>query len=56
MTFTRQKGRRVPIHIQKAVENEVSKLVKRGHLEKLTEVGEDIFVSLVVITHKAMGP
>ncbi len=55
MTVTQQKGRRVPIHIQKAVEKEVNKLVKGGHLEKLTEVGEDIFVSPVVITHKSDG-
>ena len=55
MTVSQQKGRRVPIHIQKAVETEVNKLVKGGQLEKLTEVGEDIFVSPVVITHKSDG-
>ncbi len=45
----------MPIHIQKAVENEVKKRVKGGHLEKETEVGEDIFVSPEEITHKSQG-
>ena len=55
MTITQQKGRRVPIHIQTAVEKEVEKLIDGGHIERLTEVGEDIFVTSVVITHKSDG-
>ncbi len=55
MEIIQQKGRRVSIHIQTAVENEVDKLLKQGHIEKLTEIGEDIFVSPVVITRKSDG-
>ena len=53
MVITQQKGRRVPIHIQSAVEKEVQKLIDGGHIERLAEVGEDAFVSPVVITHKS---
>ena len=45
----------MPIHIQSAVEEEVTKLIDGGHIEWLTEVGEKIFVSPVVITHKSDG-
>ncbi len=55
MVISQQKGRRVPIHIQSAVEKEVQKLIDGGHIERLTEVGEDVFVSPVVITHKSDG-
>ncbi len=55
MKISQQKGRRLPIHIKKAVETEVNKLVQGGRLEKLNEVGEDTFVSPVVITHKSDG-
>ncbi len=55
MEITQQKGRRIPIHIQQAVETEVAKLVKNGHIEKLRKIGEDTFVSPVVITRKSDG-
>ncbi len=38
---------------QSAVEREVNILIEGGHLERLTDVGEDTFVSPVVITHKS---
>ncbi len=41
--------------MQKAVETELEKLIKKGHVEKLEEVGEDIFVSPVVVTRKSDG-
>ncbi len=55
MKVMQQKGRRVPIHMQKAVEAELKKLIDGGHLEKLSEIGEDTFVSPVVITKKSDG-
>ena len=39
MEIKQQKGRRIPIHMQKAVETELEKLIKEGHLKKLEEVG-----------------
>ena len=50
MDIIQQKGRRVPFHIQKAVEGEVNE-----HTEKLTETGEDNFMSPVLITRKSDG-
>ncbi len=55
MSVKQQKGRRIPIHMQKAVETEIEKLISEGHLEKLEEVGEHIFVSPVVVTRKSDG-
>ena len=55
MEIKQQKGRRIPIHMQKAVETELEKLIKEGHVEKRQEVGEDIFVSPVVVTRKSDG-
>ncbi len=55
MEIKQQKGRRILIHMRKAVETELEKLIKEGHVEKLEEVGEDIFVSPVVVTRKSDG-
>ncbi len=55
MEIIQQKSRRVPIDIQQAVETEVDKLIKQGPIEKLSEIGEDTFVSPVVITRKSDG-
>ena len=55
MVISQQKGCRVPIHIQSAVEKEVQKIIDCGHIERITEVGADTFVSPVVITHKKKG-
>ena len=52
MTIKQQKGLRIAIHMQKAVETEMDKLIKEGHIERLDEVGEDIFVSPVVVTRR----
>ena len=48
-----QKGRRIPIHMQGAVETELEKLIKEGHVDKVEEVGEDLFASPVVVTRKS---
>ncbi len=43
------------IHIQKSVEAELEKLMKEGHIDNLDDVGEDVFVSPVVITRNSDG-
>ena len=45
----KQKARPVPLHLQEVV-LEIEKLIKSGHLEKINDVDEDCFVSLVVLT------
>ena len=32
--ITQQKGRRIPIQLQKAVDKEIGRLLKEGHIEK----------------------
>ena len=51
-TPTKQKARPIPLHLQDDVENEIKRLIKTGHLEKIQNVDEDCFVSPVVITVK----
>ena len=46
-----QKARPILYHLQKYVKNELDRLIKSGHLERLETV-EDCFVSPVVITVK----
>ncbi len=41
--------------MQKALEREIEKLISDRHIGKLEEVGEDIFVSPVVVTRKSEG-
>ena len=50
-----QRGRRIPIHVQSAVEKEVEKLIKEGHLTKIEQLEEDTFVSPAVIAVKSDG-
>ena len=47
-----QKNRTIPYHLQQDVKNELDRLIKTGHLERLEPVEEDCFVSNVVITVK----
>ena len=49
----KQIARPVPLHLQEDIGRELEKLVKTGHLEKILDVDEDCFVSLVVITVKS---
>ena len=49
----KQKAGPVPLHLQKDVEQELERLIKSGHLEKVNNVDEDCFVSPVVITVKS---
>ena len=45
-----QKARPIPYHLQQDVKNELDRLIKSGHLERLETIEEDCFVSPVVIT------
>ena len=40
-----QKARPIPSHLQQDVKNELDRLIKSGHLEKLETIEEDCFVS-----------
>ena len=45
-----QKGKPIPIYLQDQVAEELKRLTKKGYLERATEINEDCFVSLAVIT------
>ena len=47
-----QKGRRIPLQLQNSVENEIKKLIKMGHIEKVNEIKDDVFIQPTVITVK----
>ena len=49
------KGRKVPIHIQDRVVNEIRQLVKQGHIEKLDKCTTDFFIVPNVLTAKKDG-
>ena len=55
LTPVQQKGRKVPISLQEKVDAEIDKLLKQGHIEKLTECSDKYFVSTIVITVKNDG-
>ena len=50
--MTQLKGRRVPIQLQKAVEEEIIRYLEEGHIERVTEVTDKEFIQPVVITVK----
>ena len=47
-----QKGRRVPIQLQEAVNKEISRLMQEGHIVKVQEFKKDVFLQPTVITVK----
>ena len=47
-----QKGRRIPIHIQEKVEQEIRSLIDQGHIVKLEKCSDQQFISPIVITVK----
>ena len=49
------KGRKVPIHTQERVANEIKQLVRQGHIEKLDKCTTDYFISPTVLTAKKDG-
>ena len=42
----------MPITLQEKVDKEIDKLLRQGHIEKLTECSDKYFVSPIVITVK----
>ena len=48
-----QKGRKIPIHLQEQVGKELTRPQSEGHIEKLSELGENICVSPAVIAKKS---
>ena len=50
--FSQQKGRRIPIQLQNQVDNEIEKLLKEGHIEKVDKIQNDVFIQPTVITVK----
>ena len=50
--ITQQKGRRVPIQLQEAVQDEIERLLKEGLIERVSEVTDKQFIQPVVITVK----
>ena len=55
LTPVQQKGRRVPISLQEKVDTEINKLMKQGHIEKMTKYSDKCFVSPIVITVQKDG-
>ena len=49
------KGRRVPVHIQDKVGQEIQKLIHEGHVVKLNKCTSEYFISPIVITAKKDG-
>ena len=47
-----QKGRRIPIHLQPAVNREINKLINSGHLIRANDIQQTQFISPTVITVK----
>ena len=47
-----QKGRRIPIQLQKAVDEERKILLKEGHTGKIDEIKDDVFIQPTVNTVK----
>ena len=52
---TQQKGRRIPIQLQKQVDQEISKLLEQDDIEKIDSIKDDVFIQPVVITVKKDG-
>ena len=42
--ITQQKGRRIPIQLQNRVDNEINRLLKEGHIEKVDKIQDDVFI------------
>ena len=50
--ITQQKGRRIPIQLQNQVDEEINKLLKEEHIEKVDKIRDDVFIQPTVITVK----
>ena len=49
------KGRRVPLHLSSGVKEELKKMEKEGHREKVTKCDEGCFLNPKLITRKKDG-
>ena len=49
---TQQKGRRIPIQLHEQVDKEIEMLLKRGHIEKVNKIQDNVFIQPTVITVK----
>ena len=47
-----QKGRRIPIQLQNAVDAEIKRLLKDDDIEKINEIKDDVYIQPTVITVK----
>ena len=54
--ITQQKGRRITIQFRKAVNEEISRVLKEGHNEKINEMKDDVFIRPTEITVKKDRP
>ena len=50
--ITQQKGRRVPLQLQEAVEKEIQKVLDEGHRKKVYKITDDVFIQPVDFTVK----
>ena len=50
--ISQQKGRRIPIQLQEAVSREIKTLLAEGHIERIQEIRDDVFIQPTVITVK----
>ena len=48
--FSQQKGRRIPVHLQEAVNKEIKRLLAKGHIDKVNEIKDDVFIQPTVST------
>ena len=49
---TQQKGRRIPIQLQEQIDKEIQNLLEQGHIQKVNNIKDDVFIQPVVITVK----
>ena len=50
--ITQQKGRKLPIQLQKSVDAEIKRLLAEGHIEKIDKISDNVFIQPTVITDK----
>ena len=50
--ITEQMGRRISIQLLEQVDEEIEKLLKEGHIEKVVEIQDDVFIQPTVIPVK----
>ena len=49
LKFTQQKGRRIPIQLQEAVQNEIVRLMNEKHIENMSTVNDMVVIQSTVI-------